>query len=118
MQPLIKLRLLASQLKTHESQQLLQNIGFDKIISLIFSNFVLTYNKTHQHHNELSNINNMISDIIKLRDKNSNHFANKNIFHINELPFEMIGECASYLHIKDYINFSLCNRTIYCASNS
>ncbi len=30
----------------------------------------------------------------------------------------MIGECASYLNIKDYMNFSLCNRNIYCATNS
>eukprot|EP01084_Bolivina_argentea_P155743 271396_1 len=125
MEPLIKMRLLASQLQTCETQQLtqqlIQKIGFNTIISLIFNGFVLTYNKTQQHHNELSNINNIISDIIKSRDKNKsspNQLTNTITLQIDELPFEMIGECASYLSVKDYMNFSLCNRNIYCASNS
>eukprot|EP01084_Bolivina_argentea_P155744 271397_1 len=97
MEPLIKLRLLASQLQTYESQQLIHKIGFNKIISLIFNGFVLTYNKTQQHHNQLSNINNIISDIINSRNKNKaslNQLTNTITFQIDELPFEIIGECA------------------------
>eukprot|EP01084_Bolivina_argentea_P210702 358538_1 len=121
MEPIIKFRLLAAQLQPYESQQLMQKIGFNKIISLIFNSFVLTFNKTQQHHHELSNIKNIISDIINSRDQNGsypNQLTNTITLQIDELPFEMIGECASYLNIKDYMNFSLCNRNIYCASNS
>ena len=34
------------------------------------------------------------------------------------MPFELIGECSSYLVVEDYMNLSISNRTIYCAANS
>eukprot|EP01084_Bolivina_argentea_P251327 421489_1 len=121
MEPVIKFRLLASQLQMHESQQLMLKIGGNKILALIFNHFLLTYNKTQQHHQELSNITDMISTIINSRDKHEsslNHLTDTITLQIDELPFEMIGECGSYLNLKDYMNFSICNRIIYCASNS
>ena len=37
---------------------------------------------------------------------------------IDAMSYEMIGECSFFLNVKDYMNFAITNRTIYCASNS
>ena len=38
--------------------------------------------------------------------------------NIDSLPYETIGECASFLCSEDCINLSKTSRTIYCATNS
>eukprot|EP01084_Bolivina_argentea_P255315 429398_1 len=121
MEPLIKFRLLGSQLQKDEIQHFLQQVihiyDFNKILSWIFNHFLHQYNETKQHHNDLSNIINIISTIIDSREnvKSSNKITP---LTIDRLPSDLIGECSSYLYIDEYINFMRINRIIYCASNS
>eukprot|EP01084_Bolivina_argentea_P304757 526416_1 len=119
MEPLIKLRLLESQLNSNEFKRLMEAIGFDKIISFLYSYFHSEYNRNKTHDPELLNINKLISEIINDRDTTQFVPVNNNSkMQINDLPSVMIRKCASYLNTNDYMNFSKTNRAIYCASNS
>eukprot|EP01083_Nonionella_stella_P018068 50525_1 len=126
MQPLIRLRLLASQLKQDELQQLLQSViesfATEQMLSLIFNHFVLRYQQTNEHDNGVSHMIQMISNILNAREKAKTKPKQKRVVsgktNIDSLPSDMIGECASYLRVSDYISFSKCNRKAYIGCNS
>eukprot|EP01083_Nonionella_stella_P300867 1029311_1 len=125
MQPLIRLRLLASRLKQHELDTIIKSViesyTADQILSFMFNHFVLKYQQTKEHDNDVSHMIQMISDILNAREKtiksnNSNAISTK--INIDSIPFDMIGECASFLHVSDYVSFSKCNRKTYIGCNS
>eukprot|EP01084_Bolivina_argentea_P233293 392977_1 len=130
MEPLIKLRLLGSQLKQNEFKHFIQNVvgtfGMDTIFSVMFNHFLIKYNQNMEHNNDLQTIISLISNILNSRnDKKSTEKKdvkpdndNKPIFSLNTIPSEIIGECASYLHVDDYLNFSKSNRKLYVSCNS
>jgi len=68
----------------------------------------------------LQNILDMQSQmIISKKSKESadnEHDAQQN--KLDAMPYALIGKCASYLKQKDYMNLSIANRTVYCATNS
>eukprot|EP01083_Nonionella_stella_P278991 948841_1 len=124
MQPLIRLRLLASQLKQHELQRLMDNIVESyiahEILTFIFNHFVLTYQQTKQHDNDVSLMIQMISNLLNTRKKiksNTDKVTSATV-RIDLLPSDMIGECASFLEDHDYISLSKCNRKTYIGCNS
>eukprot|EP01083_Nonionella_stella_P301009 1030519_1 len=121
MQPLIRLRLLASQLKQHELQRLIQSLvesySADQILSFIFSHFALKYQQTKQHDDDVPHMIQMISNILNARKKTQSSSDPAQIT-IDSIPSDMIGECASFLSLSDYISFSKCNRKIYIGCHS
>eukprot|EP01083_Nonionella_stella_P073003 197096_1 len=130
MQPLIRLRSLASQLKPHELQHLMQNViatyNANEMLTFIFNHFVLKYNQSNEHGTDVFQIIQMISTILNARKKNKHHTKNENSNNkktrtkivIDSIPSDLIGECASFLDFDDYICFSRCNRKTYIGCNS
>ena len=128
MEPLIKLRLQYSHLRREETGQLMQTImksfGPDQIISVFFNHFIHKYSKSKVHDENVQNIKQMISKIIDSRKEAKKPKAENTSkeeplpIQIDTLPSQMIRNCASFLQLKDYMNFSKANGTIYCASNS
>eukprot|EP01083_Nonionella_stella_P029752 81811_1 len=125
LQPLIRLRLLASQLKQHELQHLIQSTiesyTADQILSLIFNHFVLKYQQTREHDNDVFPMIQMISSVLNTRKKNTKSNVKRAVsteIKIDSIPSDMIGECASFLQVSDYVSFSKCNRKTYIGCNS
>eukprot|EP01084_Bolivina_argentea_P031845 58923_1 len=129
MQPLIKFSSLASQLTAKESKELMQTLiescDKEQIVTYIFNHFYHQYLKNEmQHDNKLEDITNMVSDIIESREKQQNHASDSDIFtisrvtNIKQLSNQWIGEIASYLPVKDYLNFSMTDRTNYLSCYS
>eukprot|EP01083_Nonionella_stella_P092263 258224_1 len=126
MQPLIRLRLLASRLTQHELQHLIQSViesyTAEQILSLIFNHFVLKYQQTKEHDNDVSRIIQMISNVLNARKKTKSTFKPacgvSPKIKIDAIPSDMIGECASFLQVSDYVSFSKCNRRTYIGCNS
>eukprot|EP01084_Bolivina_argentea_P318614 552566_1 len=126
MELLLKYRLLGSELRENEflllMQKIIESTGSEPLLSYIFNHF-------HQQHllnktstNELQNIVNIMSNMIESRQQepemsNSNSICISLPHKIDALPSQWIAEVASYLPLKDYLNFSKCNRTIYIASH-
>eukprot|EP01083_Nonionella_stella_P297803 1011088_1 len=141
MQPLIRLRSLASQLKPDELKHLMQKViatyDANQILTFIFNHFVLKYNQSNEHGTDVFQIIQMISTILNVRKKNKRNTKNENNNNllinrehksvqtsfkrylkrtkivIDSLPYDLIGECASFLEFDDYICFSKCNRKTY-----
>merc|ERR1712228_345094 len=99
MEPIIKLRLLGSQLDDNELRRLNRKIfhtfGADKILSFLFNHFLCKYQQSGEHHNDLSTVNAFISNIIKSRQNSddddnvsmlSNHNESASNGESNELP--------------------------------
>eukprot|EP01083_Nonionella_stella_P129210 391951_1 len=118
MQPLIRLQLLASQLTPHELRQLVvESYTADQILSFIFNHFRFKYHQTKKHDNNVSHMIQSISDILDARKSSSNNETLAKI-KIDSIPSDMIGECASFLSLSDYVSFSKCNRKTYIGCNS
>eukprot|EP01083_Nonionella_stella_P034083 93312_1 len=131
MQPLILFRYLSSQLKDDERDNLIQAViarfGAERILSFIFNHFLLQYNQTKQHHDDLSSVTQMISNILDSRKPSTanpspnnddmTNTANPQI-SMDAMPSAMIGECASYLPLTDYLYFAKCSRKTYIGCNS
>eukprot|EP01084_Bolivina_argentea_P139366 245186_1 len=101
MKPLIRLRLLGSQLQKDEIHHVLKEIihvyGFDKILSFIFNHFLHEYNQTKQYNNDLSKITNIISTIIHSRENIKSSISENNSnkiipITIHNLPSDLIGD--------------------------
>eukprot|EP01083_Nonionella_stella_P073002 197095_1 len=126
MEPLIRLRLLAAQLKQHELQHLIQSViesyTADQILSFIFNHFVLRYQQTKEVDSDATQMIQMISDVLNTRKKTQSKANQKRTvsatIKIDSIPSDMIGECASFLQVIDYISFSKCNRKTYIGCNS
>eukprot|EP01083_Nonionella_stella_P168241 567427_1 len=115
LQPLIRLRLLASQLKQHELQHLIQSVFESNtaghLLSFIFNHFVLKYQQTKKHDNDVSHMIQMISDLLNSRKKANKSDMKPSVsakIKIDSMPSDMIGECASFLLFSDYVSFSKC----------
>eukprot|EP01083_Nonionella_stella_P261946 891243_1 len=112
MQPLIRLRSLASQLKLHELQCLMQELiatyNANQVLSVIFNHFVLTYNRNSKHETDVFQIIQRISTILNARTKNkcnhnkvnSNNEQVRTKMVVDSIPYDLIGECASFLDLQ------------------
>ena len=123
MEPLIRLRLLASDLDNFECNRLIQDVvwsfGSQAMLSMVFNHLTTKYNDNGEHDPEVGRITTMISKILNKRKKGDSEtkdiVQSKNIAF---MPPQIIGECASYLRQNDYMKFTIANRSIYCATNS
>eukprot|EP01083_Nonionella_stella_P066214 174156_1 len=124
MEPLIRLRLLASRLSEPELQTAMEAVvslySANKILTIIFNHFVNRFEQNYEHQTDVNNLIDMISNIIDSREKKESHKTDtpRSPITIDSIPYEMIGECASYLQAPDYLHFSQCNRRIYIGCNS
>ena len=115
METLIKFRLLADQLNESEfkrfiSQFLIEHMGKNCILNLLFEYF-------KKNDIDTKPITNHMSEIIKSRKETSSTCKSKPII-IDKLPTNLIGCVASFLEMNSYINFEKTNRTIYIGCNS
>lgn len=130
MEPLIRFRLLSAELNKKEADKFIKKImnsfGREQIISCIFHDFMHEYKEKHVHNGRLQMMIEMASNIINSRKKEKNALVEESVLSQTErvtikfdaLPYEVIGECASYLKQEDYLNLSITNRAIYCGTNS
>eukprot|EP01084_Bolivina_argentea_P269566 458175_1 len=129
MEEVIRFRLLVNELQDKEFNIFLNKLSHDEIISIMLKGFI--YIHEENLNSNVSNINNIIYNIIKLRQSNQPAITDNklNIVNINkqktvqkiklnELPSTIIRECASYLDVDDYLDFAQCDGSLYVACNS
>ena len=109
----IRFKYLHNQLSTSEKQQfMLQLIDQQNDIATraLFKYFIW-------NHNEAENVNNMISTIIRKREKIPNE---EQQFKLDMIPKPLIGHIASFSYQSDYANLcrSRTNRNIYLGCNT
>eukprot|EP01084_Bolivina_argentea_P073818 133932_1 len=109
LQPLISFRLAVDKLNEKEFN-IFQNkwvslLNRDIISSIIFHH-IQCYNSEEYN---VTNIMNIITDIMNQRKKSKNNDNNieQKPLKLNELPNVLISETASFLSEKDYINFEI-----------
>eukprot|EP01084_Bolivina_argentea_P120805 214169_1 len=124
MEEIIKTRLSVNLLDTEEFNIFVKELGKDQIISLMLKGFLFMYQNSQNQH-QMTNVNNIVSNIIQSRETNKLYYSNENTTHtesralkINNLPNVLIRECASYLEVIDYLHFSQCDGLIYVSCNS
>ena len=97
---------------------IIATFGHQEIISFIFNALTLHYINHKVHDEKLQQITSMIPKIIDLREKEEEKKNEIVPIKFDSMPFELIGECSSYLKVEEYMRLSTSNRTIYCATNS
>eukprot|EP01084_Bolivina_argentea_P133601 235796_1 len=119
-QPLISFRLAIDKLNEKEFN-IFQNkwvslLNRDIISSIIFQHIEYCDFKEYK----LTNIMNIITDIMNQRkkSKNNNNNIEQKPLKLTELPNVLIGETASFLPEKDYVNFEISCRQTYISCNN
>eukprot|EP01084_Bolivina_argentea_P022545 41898_1 len=111
MEHLIRFRMLANQLDDKEFDEFIIRLIASKgrllLLTCLFNHYL-------SNRNQIIGLTNIISSIIKDREKD-NKCVNKSI---NKLPVALIAETASYLKASEYIIFSRSSRKIYVSCNS
>lgn len=126
MEPLIRLRSLGSEFDRNDVRKLINKIsqeyGTDAIFSFMFNHFLTKYKQSGKHDNALMDIIGLASQIIISKqadqqiDEEDTETNSKVLIH--SMPSALIGNCASYLPVKQYLRFSVGNRKIFTACNS
>merc|ERR1712003_217094 len=97
-------------------RKIIDCFGREQIISCIFNGFMLEYKEKNAHNDRLQIMINMASNIINSRthiEKSITLCTKSAQIQLDDLPSEVINECASYLKQTDYSNLSIANRTMY-----
>eukprot|EP01083_Nonionella_stella_P125253 378803_1 len=111
----IRFRHLAKQLTHEELVGFLSDI-IDSRIEFIMSSLFQHLSKPNQV-KEVTEFNQSLSDIIQSRKEKPKTICMRNI-HLDQFPRAIIGYTASFLRLRDYHRFSLCNRSIHLGCNS
>eukprot|EP01083_Nonionella_stella_P059641 156029_1 len=111
----IHFRHLSSQLTDQERLQFLSQLVHSHT-DIIFTSLFHHLSKPNQI-NEVTDINNRLSDIIESRKDKPKPLCTK-LIQLHQFPEAIIGYVASFLQQKIYIHFSMTNRFIYLACNS
>ncbi len=120
MEKIIRFRLSVKQLDTNEFNIFVNKFGKDEIISLLIKGFLYMHKYSQKQDDPTVNdVNNIISNIIESREinKSNENKSNNESLKLNKLPNVLIRECASYLNVIDYLNFSQCDGLINIATN-
>eukprot|EP01084_Bolivina_argentea_P017155 32040_1 len=121
MEEIIRFRLGVNQLDNNEFNVFVDRFGKDEMISLMLKGIIFMHQYSQNKYDQITNVNNIISNIIESREiknKPNENIINNESFKINKLPNVLIRECASFLHVIDYLHFSQCDGLIYVACNS
>ena len=129
MEPLIKLNFLVSRFNEDQlnqfMQKLLKSLGSKRIMKLITNDILRQFEDGNEFKEDLPNLIAIALKICTDKDlqeqqppKKQENTERKVAIKIDTVPPEMIQECASFLVASDYMNLSITNRAIYCATNS
>ena len=109
----IRFRHLINQLSIQEKQTLILQL-LNKPNDIITKS--LFYCCIHSdNHNDATNVNDMISKIIRKRDKVP---IDPPQFKLDMIPKALIGHIASFSNQSDYANLSIANRSVFLGCNS
>ena len=136
---LIRFRSLVDSLNDAEFDLFITKLfnKFNKRQLIVTSLFHLFYaqNRNKKNNQNLTLVTDMIRNIIHTRNINKNkislitsvtediadiqgHTGDAIKIHLCDLPRALIGECASYLHFNEYIQFQRSSRTIFFGCNN
>ncbi len=133
MEPLIRLQHLASQLSHSQSNKFISGLSHfyngTQMAHILFSYYLDMYTHTKKYPTTLLNITESLQNII---DKSQQQgldeiestpslqevFDSKQPTTLHMLQTDLIGECASYLPLDDYINLGNTDRKIYLVTHA
>ena len=110
----VRFRYLSNQLSKPEKQQFTT-----QLLSLSESNNLITkalFSHFIQHPNEATTVNNIISTIIRKREKIDDEPPPQH--RLDTIPKALIGHIASFTLQREYTRLSVANRSIYLGCNT